>query len=152
MKVFHVHLRVLLQRQHFPLCYFKTRRVGLAEVELTTSRMAARGLTNWAISVRSIDEPVSTHSRQGRREAGKCRSKDHMIPFIYSHLFTSHTKMKFCIRSKVFQLFLPHCIRIAPWYGVHLYIRVRSSTKPRTSGFTAMLESFVFPKVRPDAC
>ena len=41
------------RRQHFLLSYFKTLSVGPAGVELSTSRMTARCLSNWAIGGRS---------------------------------------------------------------------------------------------------
>ena len=41
-----INLQMLLQRQHLLLSYFKTLSAGPAEVELITSRIAARCLTN----------------------------------------------------------------------------------------------------------
>ena len=44
------HLQMQLQRQHFLLSYLKTLNVGLAGVELTTTRNTTRCSTNWATS------------------------------------------------------------------------------------------------------
>ena len=49
-----------LQRQHFLLSYFKTLTDGPSGVELTTSRMTAWCLTNWATSAPVRDEAKLT--------------------------------------------------------------------------------------------
>ena len=52
------------QRQQFLLSYFKTLGVGPAEVELTTSRMAARCSTNWATGARWLTKEAKTKCKK----------------------------------------------------------------------------------------